>query len=453
MASTPLTLSNPGLRTDRMNADRAVALVEQWTAQLASVDGGHVETLDLQGRVYDVESLPILVDFLQDKLSNCTVVWMNDIIASLPTEQGLILLGGFAALVGTAPIVELNVSDNAIGQQGLALPAFQTLLQCPTLERLTMENDGLDEYCMEQLKDIITQEDASGHCVCDQLTLLHLYNNMSGIKGAKFAGEIVARCRKLESFRYEGCRPQPEGCQFIANGLLDFSCVSDSLQRLRLEGSYNKDVDLDPIGALLKAIRNSPNLKHIMLYDAALEHLGTKLVCRALMRHKLESLQLPQNEVTKTTVSRAIVALVQNNITTLKILNLSENELKNVGVERLMEVFKGGKAVLEVLKLEENEIGTRGAMALIANVEMFPNLKKLYLDSNFFSDEVVEQLQEAFGDKLMEMENNGDEDDGEEDDDDEDDEEEEDDDEEEDDNNDDEDVDELTHQFEDSQLS
>jgi hypothetical protein len=53
-----------------------------------------------------------------------------------------------------------------------------------------MENDGLDKYCMEQLKDIITQEDASrGHYVCDQLTLLHLYNNMSGIQGAKFAGE------------------------------------------------------------------------------------------------------------------------------------------------------------------------------------------------------------------------------------------------------------------------
>jgi hypothetical protein len=182
-------------------------------------------------------------------MSLFATVWMNDIIASLPTEQGLILLGGFASLVGTAPIVELNVSDNAIGQQGLALPAFQNLLQCPTLEQLTMENDGLDKYCMEQLKDIITQEDASGHYVCNQLTLLHLYNNMSGIQGAKFAGEIMARCRKLESFCYKGCRPQPEGCQFIANGLLEFSCVSDSLQRLRLEGSYNKDVVLDPIGA------------------------------------------------------------------------------------------------------------------------------------------------------------------------------------------------------------
>jgi Ran GTPase-activating protein (RanGAP) involved in mRNA processing and transport len=162
----------------------------------------------------------------------------------------------------------------------------------------------------------------------------------------------------------------------------------------------------------------------------------------------LESLQLPQNEVTKTTVSRAIVALVQNNITTLKILNLSENELKNVGVERLMEVFKGGKkAVLEVLKFEENEIGTRGAMALIANVEMFPNLKELYLDSNFFSNEVVERLQEAFGDKLMEMENNGNEDDEEEDD------EEDDDEEDEGDGYDDGDVDELAHHLESTTLA
>jgi hypothetical protein len=50
-------------------------------------------------------------------MSLFATVWMNDIIASLPTEQGLILLGGFASLVGTAPIVELNVSDNAIGQR------------------------------------------------------------------------------------------------------------------------------------------------------------------------------------------------------------------------------------------------------------------------------------------------------------------------------------------------
>jgi Ran GTPase-activating protein (RanGAP) involved in mRNA processing and transport len=121
---------------------------------------------------------------------------------------------------------------------------------------------------------------------------------------------------------------------------------------------------------------------------------------------------------------------------------------KNVGVERLMEVFKGGKAVLEVLKFdEENEIGTRGAMALIANVKMFPNLKELYLDSNFFSNEVVEQLQEAFGDKLMEMENNGNKDDEEEDD------EEDDDEEDEGDGYDDGDVDELAHHLESTTLA
>ena len=407
---TALTLSNPGLRTDRMDADRATALVNHWKERLTATPNSYIGTVDLQGRVYDPESVPILVKFLNDKLSDCTVVLLNDIIASLPTEKGLQVLGGFASLFITAPVAELNVSDNAIGQQGLALETLQSLLKCKSLERLYMENDGLDECCMSQLADILTLEDDEEHCVCDQLTLIHFYNNMSGIGGAKAAGRIIARCRILESFRYEGNRPQPVGCQFIANGLLECSQFCDTLKSIRLEGSYGNDEDLDPIGALLKALERFTQLSHVTLYDAALESKGTKLLCTALQNHKLQSFEVPQNEVTRVTVGKAIVELVKRNLTTLKTLNLSSNELTSVGVERLMEAFAEGNAALEILKLGENNIGTRGAIALMSHADNLPFLKELHLDENGFPDEVMEKLHEAFGDKLVEMEANDDED-------------------------------------------
>lgn len=403
---TALTLSNPGPRTDRMDADRTSALVTHWKEQLTATPNSYIGTVDLQGRVYEPESVPILVEFLKDQLSECTVVLLNDIIASLPTEKGLQVLGGFAALFVTAPVAELNVSDNAIGQQGLALEALQSLLKCKSLERLYMENDGLDESCMSQLADILTLEDEEEHCVCDQLTLIHFYNNMSGIGGAEAAGRIIGRCRILESFRYEGNRPQPVGCQSIANGLLECSHFCNTLKSIRLEGTYGKDEDIDPIGALLKALERFTQLSHVTLYDAALESKGTKLLCAALQKHKLQSLEIPQNEVTRVTVGKSVVELVKRNLTTLKTLNLSSNELTSIGVERLMEAFAGGNATLEILKLGENSIGTRGAIALISHADHLPSLKELHLDENGFPDEVMEQLLQAFGDKLVEMEAN-----------------------------------------------
>jgi len=443
MPSTPVTLSNPGLRTDRMDAERANVLVEQWQAQLAEKPGSFIETVDFHDRVYDPESVPILVQFLSDKLSRCSVALLNDIIASLPTEKGLLVLGGFATLFKDVPLVELNVSDNAIGKQGLDLASFQTLLKCKTLERLYMENNGLDEECMKQLAEILLEEDDDDNCVCDRLTLLHFYNNMSGIGGARAVGTIVARCRKLQSFRYEGCRPQPIGCQSIANGVLKCSQNCDTLTTVRLEGSYGKDESLDPIGTLTLAFQNFSQLTHVTLYDAALESKGTKLLCKSLKRHTLQSFEIPQNEVTKMTVDKAIKDLVKGNTTSLKVLNLSSNELTSTGVESLMGAFQEGNTVLEILKLGENMIGTRGAMSLIDNAGKFPFLKELHVDDNGFPEDVVDQLREAFGEKLIEMENN--------DDDDKDDDLDSDANDEEDDESDDDDVDNLTQQF-DSQV-
>ena len=122
--------------------------------------------------------------------------------------------------------------------------------------------------------------------------------------------------------------------------------------------------------------------------------------------------------------SSFLVPFVVQNLATLKTINLENNELTSVGLERLLNGIQehaaaAGTALisssstenvhatppvvvaLQELLLTDNRIGSRGAKALLNAKDSMPQLQKLTLDDNGIPDCLVEELQQLYGDVLM----------------------------------------------------
>lgn len=398
-----IVLNNPGDRNkDRMTKEATEKVVERWSQELKMQNDGStvVETLDLQCLVYEPEGAQVICDFLRDKVSHVRVALLNDIIATLETTDGLDVLTQFNNLLKDSPLEEVNLDDNALGTRGVTQCA--DILSRPTLTKISLQNVGLPAESMVDLKLALTNEIADNTSVCDNLQEAWFYNNMSGEGGAKEQAEIIARCRALKFWKYVGCRAGEKGTQYLADGLLRMTDNWNGLEQLLLEASLGSSED-DPLGDFCRALRKLPHLTHIMLYDCSLEHSGTKVVVRSLrhVKDQLVSLCLSQNEITALTM-KTLVPFVVQNCNTLKVLNLENNELTSVGLERLLEGIQNAQkeVVLQELLLTDNRIGSRGALALLAARHAMPHLQCLTLDDNGIPDDIVEQLRELYGSVL-----------------------------------------------------
>lgn len=107
---------------------------------------------------------------------------LSDSIAGRMTEEGLRVLKTICDAFVESKLIDVNLSDNAIGQQGIG--ACRTALSKKSLERLALCNNGLSRETMRQVADILTNDDDDGTgCIASNMTKIHFYNNMSGEDG------------------------------------------------------------------------------------------------------------------------------------------------------------------------------------------------------------------------------------------------------------------------------
>mmetsp|Transcript_13617 Transcript_13617/g.20727 ORF Transcript_13617/g.20727 Transcript_13617/m.20727 type:complete len:438 (+) Transcript_13617:105-1418(+) len=394
---TGITLSNPGNRNNKVTAEDAEKLVENWKDEIARNPNQIVETLDLSKRSYQVEAVKIICNFLFDKVAGVKKAILNDIIASLETEKGLEVLKDISQLLKDSPIEHLDLDDNAMGIRGVE--RCEAILSLVTLQVLSCQNDGFSEESMTRIKTFLQNK--------SNLRVLKFYNNMIGVGGAKETGLILKECINLSYFRYEGCRPLTEGTDSLISGLASAikSKPQHPLERLELEVSLEGQSLDDLCNGVLKQL---PSLKHLRLYDCSLDEDTCKPVLQALYGlQSLEQLDMSNNEIGENNV-RKLAPIIKKNGTSLRMIKLEGAELNSRGVERLSKAFTaaGQPLALEELDLSCNAIGTRGAEALIAAQDAIPKLRVLNLDDNSFSEEILERLQHSFGDTLLEMPNN-----------------------------------------------
>lgn len=429
-STTSLTLTAPGPR-EVVDEKRANEIIDYWNKELAAASDESKEVVTcervvLSNKSYTAKAAKIIhlfltaedtsMDYKQPLASTVKIVDLSDIIASRMEAEGLEVLQTICDAFKNASLEEVDLSDNAMGSKGVTACSSVLSGQSSSLERLLLCNNGLSEASMNEVADILCGgtddgENAmsGGETICERLTKIHFYNNMSGNGGCRAFARIISKCSdKLEDIRFSGTRAGREGSLFISSSLEN---LGDRIINVRNLDLADNSFGLDGGSTLAKALRRCINLTTLNLRDCVLEDDATGLVCRALWTADapIEKLDLSGNEVSRKG-AKAIAELLEDCQSTLKVLHCEENEMTSKGVAYIAGSF-GPK--LEEIRLGFNECGSIGAMALVTacgeNGEGLPALNSIALDGNMFPESDVGQLEDAFGDKLEQMEDNDDE--------------------------------------------
>jgi Ran GTPase-activating protein 1 len=375
------------------------------------------DRISLTDKSYTPEAAEIIANFLREPFQGGVPIAfgiveanLKDVIASQLTAQGLKVLQTLSDAFADSELVDVDLSDNAVGEQGSKL--CKTILCKSSLQRLAMCNMGLAQETMKDIADWLTNDEYGNGCAAEKLTKIHFYNNMSGPGGCKEFSRILEKSKHLTDIRFSSTRARSEGTDIFASAL-DASLASGCNNNLvRLDLCDNSFVSKSSQEALFRALGSTKCLTYLNLSDCDLGDEGVKKVCHALFDSdsSLEHLNLSANDVTRRGAKH--IAEYIRDCEGLKVLRMEDNELTSKGAELIAQAFHIGDdgSAIEEIQLTGNSIGTIGARALIdaagPDGKDMPNLKMVLLNNNSFNAEVLSELEAAFREKLGELDEN-----------------------------------------------
>jgi Ran GTPase-activating protein 1 len=235
----------PGAR-EIADTARANKFIQLWTNQLleyrlivqtasgkTNADMANVvlcNRINLLDKSYNEEAAAVVASFLKEPFhggrsiaSEIIEANLSDLISGLLTVEGLVVLRTICDAFADAELVNIDLSENAIGQQGIG--ACRTVLDKPTLKRLSLCNMGLSEHTMSEVADILLHDERSNGYIAEKMTKIHFYNNMSGVKGCRVIEHILEKIKALLDIRFASTRALRGGSDIITSAL--DSCLAE----------------------------------------------------------------------------------------------------------------------------------------------------------------------------------------------------------------------------------
>ena len=319
---------------------------------------------------------PILLS-IKDQL---TEVDLSDFIAGRPEAEVLEVMNIFSSALEGSVLRYLNLSNNAMGEKGVR--AFESLLRSQRdLEELYLMNDGISEEAARAVCELIPST--------KKLRVLHFHNNMTGDEGALAISEMVRSSPALEDFRCSSTRVDSEGGVALSGAL--GTCTH--LKKLDLrDNMFGVEAGL----ALSKAISVFADLTEVYLSYLNLEDDGAESLANSLKDSapSLEVLDMAGNDITAKAAASLAACIAAKQFLTK--LNLSENELKDEGAILISQALEVGHVQLNEVDVSANSIRRAGARLLAQAVVHKPGFKLLNINSNFISDEGIDDVKDIF---------------------------------------------------------
>lgn len=331
-------------------------------------------------RSFGLDAAHVVEPILSSLRDQLTEVDLSDFIAGRPEDEAIEVMNIFSSALEGCELRYLNLSNNALGEKGIR--AFEALLRSQNnLEELYLMNDGISEEAARAVCELIPST--------KRLRILQFHNNMTGDEGAIAISELVEQSPLLEDFRCSSTRVDSEGGVALANALGKCS----RLKKLDLRDNM---FGVEAGVALSKALLGFSDLTEIYLSYLNLEDEGSKTLANALIKSapSLEVLDMAGNDITIKAVPDLAACIAAKQFLTK--LNLAENELKDDGTILIAKVLEEGHGQLSEVDLSANGIRRAGARVLAQVVVQKPGFKLLNLNSNFISDEGVDELKEIF---------------------------------------------------------
>ena len=386
-----VTFSLPGPR-EMVDADRAAQL-------LTSIDAtaSRPTHLKLSNKSFSEPAAELIAVALKEICSSSVrVADLSDIIAGKSEEEALQVLRIISNSLAECDLVDLNLSDNALGRPGVL--ACEPLLRGKSLQKLYVCNDGLSAEASETLAEILLRDG------CPPLSVLHFYNNMSGDGGAVAVGSIVRASLQLTDFRFSATRSQRSGCGAVAKSLLDLT----HLTSLDLsDGMFVGEASVH----LSHAIKGNAGLVSLNLRDAGLGKEGVPLVLEALRGcRELKLLDLSGNDIDAESIA-FFCAVLESSLVKLQDLALDDNSIESDGAKLLAECLPALQN-LRSLSVCTCEISAAGAYMLAKRASAMPSFQLLKLDGNAIVERGVDEIRALLlgkGKLLGDLEDNDDE--------------------------------------------
>jgi Ran GTPase-activating protein 1 len=278
------------------------------------------------------------------KMTNLKVADLSDFIAGRETSIGLRVLNKVSTALAATQLVELDLSENALGPRGVE-SCRPLLASKDTLESLSFCNDGLSAEAMEIIQRLLLFRGTDNPT---RLKTLRFHNNMSGSGGAVAISKVLEQSPLLEHFELSSTRCGREG------GL-----------------------------CLCKALGNCPNLKSVNVCDNTFGAEGGEVLAQSLIgKTSLEILKV--GDVTlEDQGTHAILKILSDSRATsaLRILSLEANDITFEGLQCLQDVFRR-QTKLERLILDDNcDLGSRGALRVSRALKFASALNTLSMKS------------------------------------------------------------------------
>ncbi|KAK2079896.1 hypothetical protein QBZ16_002291 [Prototheca wickerhamii] len=291
-----------------------------------------ISHVKLSTKSFGAEAAEVAAEAILRVAGTLTHADLADVIAGRPEEEALAALRTMAAALAEARLVELDLSDNALGEKGLRAAAAAFAGQ-PALERLAFRNVGCSVHACAALDELLAEPAA--------LRALSLYNNMSGDEGAAHVARLLARAPRLEEFSMVSSRVGPEGGAALLQALAPRAAELVALD------VHDNPITEEAAPALVDLVSRAGGLRRLNLTDTGLgdaataenelEDEGLRIVAGALgALPLLERLDVSGNQATR----EGIFAVVQGlaGAKNLAFLGIDENELS----DRAIDLIKAG---------------------------------------------------------------------------------------------------------------
>ncbi|KPP58451.1 NACHT, LRR and PYD domains-containing protein 12-like [Scleropages formosus] len=317
----------------------------------------------------------------------------------------------FVLMMSAEELEELDLRNCALNDKGL-----QRMLPVIQVSRTALVNRcSLTERCCEGLASILSSD--------SNLRVLDLSDNDLQDSGVKIlsAGLGNQQC-KLEILRLNRCSLTERCFEVLASILnsdsnlreLDLSDndLRDSGVELLSAGLGNKRCKLDTLrlnrcsltegcyGVLTSVLSSDSNLRVLDLSDSDLRDSGVELLSNGLgnKQCKLDTLRL--NRCSLTERGCEDLASVLSSDLNLRVLGLSDNDLQDSGVQLLCYGLGNQKCKLDTLKLSGCCVTERGCTSLASALHLNPcsHLRELDLSYNHPGDSRVKLLSDLLED-------------------------------------------------------
>ncbi|XP_039917521.1 ran GTPase-activating protein 1 isoform X2 [Hirundo rustica] len=300
--------------------------------QIEEFDG--LEALRLEGNTVGVEAAKVIAKALEKKSELKRCHWSDMFTGRLRSEipPALISLGD-ALIAAGAQLVELDLSDNAFGPDGVR--GFEALLKSPacyTLQELKLNNCGM------------------------------------GIGGGKILAAALKECHRKS----------------IAQG---------KRLALKIFVAGRNRLENDGATALAEAFGIIGTLEEVHMPQNGINHPGITALAQAFAVNPLLKV-INLNDNTFTEKGAVAMAETLKALRQIEVINFGDCLVRSKGAVAIADAVKEGLHKLKELNLSFCEIKRDAALTVAEAIEDKRELEKLDLNGNCLGEEVCEQLHE-----------------------------------------------------------